>query len=163
MASSDEALDEFTAVMGTIAGSLDELARWSVEWRADFAIMDARGLGCAGLSKRGGFFTWQSQARGLALALKDDDGDGPAALGWRMPPLLVAADDIILACYEEPHGSLWHVADEARHGRFGVLIATTPERRAEWITVITEKAPNARTAVVNRGDTEGWLNAGGTA
>jgi hypothetical protein len=83
----------------------------------------------------------------MVLALNDQDGDGPSALGSSMRPLLAATDDLILASGETARDSLWHVADEARRGRLGVLIATTA----------------ARLAVVIGGDTSAWLREGGSA
>jgi hypothetical protein len=64
----------------------------------------------------------------MVIVLSDLDGDEPAALGWKMRPLLAAAADVILASGDAAEESLMHVADERR---LGVLIATTAARRAE--------------------------------
>jgi hypothetical protein len=76
---------------------------------------------------------------------------------------LAAADDVILCCGESTLENLRCVADEARHGRLGVLIATIAARRAEWLRVIVETAPRSRLAVVLGGNASAWLREGGNA
>jgi hypothetical protein len=134
------------------------------EWRADFALMDARELSLAGLTNLSAevfsMLAPKSAAWSSRSTIKTATGHrrlaGRCVRYWRPPttPSQAASRHVIAS---------GNVADEARTGRLGVVITATTARRAEWLSVIAEIPPRARLAVVIGGDPSPLANEGGSA